>query len=164
MKTEERDNGWVITDVYVHAPEVTATVLREAPLGQLGLIMNLLGNWDPDTIADANKQMGQQVLLLDDSSRDPSLARLRDRARTAGPDLPVYKVGSRPRLSRPDGSDPRGFYELVGIAYREYAPQTRAPAVAIAAEAGIPVATARGWIREARRRGNLPEGHKGKAG
>jgi hypothetical protein len=162
MKVEDGLNGWVVTDVYLHAPEVSATTLREAPVGQLGLIMHLLGNWDPDTIADGNNAGGQRV--LSDPSREPSLAMLRRRAEGAPMALPVYRVDSRPRLTRPDGSSPDGFYELVGIAYREYAAQTRAPAVEIANEARVPVATARGWIREARRRGKLPEGRKGKAG
>ncbi|HEY1624005.1 MAG TPA: hypothetical protein VGG16_09405, partial [Streptosporangiaceae bacterium] len=162
MKVEDGLNGWAVTDVYVHAPEVTTTTLREAPLSQLSLIMNLLNGWDPDTIAEANKDMGQRV--LSDPQREPSLAMLRRRAEGAPAELPVYKISSRPRLTRPDGSGPEGFYELVGIAYREYAARTRSPAVEIAKEADVPVATARGWIREARRRGKLPEGKKGKAG
>lgn len=70
----------------------------------------------------------------------------------------------RKRLTRPDGADPDEFYPLVARAYFEYAPKTRAPAKEIAAEAGVPVATAHRWIREARRRGFLPPARKGKAG
>jgi hypothetical protein len=69
-----------------------------------------------------------------------------------------------PRGTRPDGTDPDGFSAKVAAAYREYAPQTRAPALKIADEAGVPVATVRSWIREARRRGKLPQGRKGRAG
>ena len=163
MKVSDESGMWLVTDVYVHGPEVTASVLQQVPVSQLNVIMNLVGEWDPDTIAEAmNEDLGQQVIA--DPDHEPSLARLRKRAENAPATLPVERAKSRPRLTRPDRTDPEGFYALVGAAYREYALQTRAPAVKIAEEAGVPVATARSWIREARRRGKLPQGRKGKAG
>jgi hypothetical protein len=174
---------WVITDVYVHAPALTATDLQAVPLTQLDLIMNLLGYWQPsdnveivqdgDTIADvingfaAKADYGPAVMYHNPEETgddDPPLSELRQLAANAPPELPEFPTAERQRLTRPDGTDPEGFSARVAAAYREYAPKTRAPAVEIAKEAGVPVATARSWIREARRRGKLPEGRKGKAG
>lgn len=164
MKVQDTGTGgsWVVTDVYMHAPEVTTTLLRGTPLSQLDLIMNLVGGFDPDTIAEAHQEMGQQVISDPDS--EPTLAELRHLAETAPAELPTPPVAERPRLTRPDGTNPDGFYTLVGAAYREYALQSHAPAIEIANEAGVPVATARTWVREARRRGKLPTGTRGKAG
>jgi hypothetical protein len=170
MQVADTDKGWAITGVYVHAPEITTTLLREIPLGQLILTLNLMnapdagpGFNDPFTVAEVfNEGFGQQVLI--DPMHEPRLATLRKRAENAPEEFPTPREESRPRLTRPDGSDPDAFYALVGAAYREYALQTRAPAVEIANEAGIPVATARSWVREARRRGKLPTGTRGKAG
>lgn len=179
---------WVITDVYVHGDGLAATDLQSVPLTKLDLIMNLLGYWrgeddrpgsppgtimDGDVIADFINDLavkagyGQAVTFHDPDetgTEDPALAELRAAADDAPSELPDLPAAERPRLTRPDGTDPDGFAERVAAAYREYAPTTRAPAVKIADEAGVPVATARSWIREARRRGKLPEGRKGKAG
>jgi hypothetical protein len=168
---------WLITDVYVHGNGVTATDLQSVPITALDLIMNLVGHWDdgaimdPGTITDVmNEQAakagyGPGVLYVDgDVTEEPTLAQLRELATAAPPELNAPPTAERPRLTRPDGSDPDGFSMRVADAYREYAPQTRAPAVKIAEEAGVPVATARSWVREARRRGKLPQGRKGKAG
>ncbi len=161
--THEQDKPWAITDIYVHAEEITATTLRDVPLGRLDMLMNLIGNWDAGTITDAaNEDMGQCV--LDNTEADPSMAELRERAAEAPAELPGISGADRPRLTRPDGTNPDAFYAQVAAAYREYAPQGRAPAVQIAREASVPVATVRSWIREARRRNHLPPGRKGKAG
>jgi hypothetical protein len=177
MRVSEDDNRWFITDVYIHGPRLTATDLQSVPLTVLDLIMNLVGHWDgggimdPSLIADAmNEQAGKAgwgpgVMYPDgDITPEPTLAELRDLARDAPDELHAPPTAERPRLTRPDGTDPDGFSSRVADAYREYATQTRAPAIRIAEEAGVPVATARSWIREARRRGKLPQGRKGKAG
>lgn len=145
VKVTEEDGRWTVTDVYVHGHGVTMADLQEVPLRQLDRIMNL---GTPDGIHGA---------------ADPSLAELRKLAASAPPELP-NPASDRPRLTRPDGTDPDGFYTVVADAYREYATRMRNPAIEIAGEAGVPVATARTWVREARRRGKLPEGRKGKAG
>lgn len=44
----------------------------------------------------------------------------------------------------------------VARAYQDFAPRTRKPAAEIAKEADVPIGTAHGWVREARRRGHLP--------
>jgi hypothetical protein len=177
IRVTEVDGRWLITDVYIHGPALTATDLQAVPLTQLDLIMNLIGYWnetqaimDPDIIADVHNELaakagyGRAVTHNLDDEDEPSLAGLRDLAADAPPDLPKHPAAERARLTRPDGTDPDGFAARVAAAYREYATQTRAPAVEIAREAGVPVGTVRGWIREARRRGKLPEGRKGKAG
>jgi hypothetical protein len=162
--------GWAITDVYVHASQVTATMLQNIPVSRLDLMMNQLGEYGSDIAADLVNQLateagwGAPLFAPSPDDDDPTLAQLRDLAADAPPELPHIAVPERPRLARPDGTDPDSFYALVADAYREYAPQTRAPAVKIAEEAAVPVGTAHGWIREARRRGKLPRGRKGKAG
>jgi hypothetical protein len=176
--TEDEDGRWVITDVYVHGRGLTVTDLQALPLTQLNLTMNLIGYWDgsgaimdPAAITDvingyaANAGYGQAVMHnLDEDAAEPTLAELRSLAAAAPPDLPRGPEAERPQLTRPDGTDPDGFAERVAAAYREYVTKTRAPAVEIAKEAGVPVGTVRGWIREARRRGKLPQGHRGKVG
>jgi hypothetical protein len=162
IKVSHEENRWVITDVYVHGKGVTASALQSVPLTQLDLAMNLLTFADPRVIARVGNDLGQAVLA--ETAHEPSLASLRQRAKHAPSQLPAPTGGPRPKLTRPDGTDPEGFSARVAAAYREYAPQTRAPALKIAEEAGVPVATARSWIREARRRGKLPQGRKGRAG
>lgn len=182
--TNDHFHRWVITDVYVHGQGLTATDLQAVPLTQLDLAMNLLGYWehdsaragdlmDGDVIADSINELAAKagysvaVTYQVPDAGDPddlTLLDLRQRAASAPPELPRLPSAERPRLTRPDGTDPDGFAARVAAAYREYATQTRAPAVEIAKEAGVPIATVRSWIREARRRGKLPEGRKGKAG
>lgn len=160
--TYDDDDRWIVTDVYAHGPQLTASDLQGAPLTQLDLTMNLVGNFDPFSTAEAFEEMGQKILV--DPDTEPTLAELRSFAEDAPADLPVIKQAERPALTRPDGTDPDGFAQRVADAYREYVMQTRSPALKIAEEAGVPVATVRSWIREARRRGKLPEGRKGRAG
>ena len=162
IRITREDDHWIITDVYVHGHQLSASDLQAAPLTHLDLIMNLTGDFDPFTVAEAFEEMGQKVLV--DLDREPSLARLRKLAMDAPAELPSIRRETRPMLTRPDGTDPEGFAERVANAYREYVMETRSPAVKIAEEASIPVATARSWIREARRRGKLPQGRKGRAG
>lgn len=66
----------------------------------------------------------------------------------------------REPLTRPDGTDPDGYARKVAEAYADAVSQRRSPAEALAEETGAPIATARGWIREARRRGALPPGRR----
>lgn len=68
----------------------------------------------------------------------------------------------RKLLGRPDGGD--GFYERVAAAYRSATETSDTPAVVLAGENDVPVETMRRWIKEARRRGLLEPGRKGRAG
>lgn len=180
MRVEQEGDRWKITGVYIHGDALTATDLQAVPMTQLNLIMNLVGHGaggflaDPDDIAHVHNELAATAgygaaVLYDPDGPEPTLARLRELADTAPGELPTAPTSERPRLTRPDGTDPDGFAERVAAAYREYAQKTRSPAIEIAREAStpgatVPVATARGWIREARRRGKLPEGRRGKAG
>lgn len=67
-------------------------------------------------------------------------------------------------LARRKGDDPDEFSSRVAWYYRMFAATSAKPAKDIADHSHVPVATVRGWIREARLRGKLPPGKKGKAG
>lgn len=174
VRVTDDDGRWVITDVYVHGRGLSATDLQAVPLTQLDLTMNLAGYWDngalmdPAVIADVYNEFasdaGYSRAVYEPEADEPTLAELRAMAEGAPPEPPRHPVADRPRLTRPDGTDPDGFAALVAAAYREYAVRTRAVAIEIAREAGVPVPTARSWIREARRRGKLPQGRPGRTG
>ncbi|MFY1703925.1 acyl-CoA carboxylase epsilon subunit [Micromonospora sp. WMMA1923] len=70
----------------------------------------------------------------------------------------------RKPLTRPDGSNPDGFYRQVADAYNDLIVSTSAPAPILAEEASVPVPTVHRWIAEARRRGHLPPARRGRAG
>lgn len=59
---------------------------------------------------------------------------------------------------------PSAFYEDVAREYLHAIRVSSKPAVLMAEAAGVPVSTAHRWVREARRRGFLPAGQKGRAG
>lgn len=161
------DDGRIVVDaVYVHGPEITATTLQAVPISQLALIANLMPGFGLFDLQTLIKFGGHGYPVTDEtaSTGEPSLAQLRALAQDAPAELVLVERAKRSPLTRPDGTDPDGFAQRVADAYREYAVRTRAPAVEIASEAAVPVATARSWIREARRRGKLPQGRKGKAG
>lgn len=78
-----------------------------------------------------------------------------------------YSAGAEPTTPfrrRWTGEDPHEFSTRVAVHYRYLASISPHPAKLIAGQAGVPVATVHGWIREARLRGKLPPGHRGKAG
>ncbi len=84
-------------------------------------------------------------------------------AATDEPKPPVDAEVAPPGLQRP----PRGrgggddFYRQVAEAYHHHAQRSHRPAVEIAQQAGVPPATARRWIEQARVRGFLVrEGRK----
>lgn len=68
-----------------------------------------------------------------------------------------------PLIRRKD-DDPDEFSNRVAWYYRVFAASSPRPAKDIADHSHVPVATVRGWIREARLRGKLPPGKRGKAG
>ncbi|WP_143118403.1 hypothetical protein [Actinomadura madurae] len=69
-----------------------------------------------------------------------------------------------PSLVRDRKTDPDEFAARVAQWYEAALAVTSKPAKAIAERNNVPVTTVRGWIREARLRGKLPPGTKGKAG
>jgi hypothetical protein len=78
----------------------------------------------------------------------------------------AHRKAQPPRkpLTRPDGSDPDGFYKQVADAYRDVLQTNRKVAVVLAKEAQVPVGTVHRWVLEARRRGFLPPARQGRAG
>jgi hypothetical protein len=148
-----------VTGVYVHGPDITSTVLQAAGLSvsRLRTVFDVIGA-DIGTLETVIKFGAYGAPVADGS--DQRVADLEDHAASGPPELRIIESASRKPLSRPDGTDPEGFYRRVAEAYREYAMKTRAPAAGIARESGVPVRTVHGWIHEARRRGFLPPGRK----
>lgn len=67
-------------------------------------------------------------------------------------------------LVRRKDEDPDEFSGRVAYYYRVFAAISSRPAKEIAQHSNVPVGTVRGWIREARLRGKLPPGTRGRAG
>jgi hypothetical protein len=59
---------------------------------------------------------------------------------------------------------PDAFYDAIASTYRHLAGVSPRPVVDIAEANGVPVTTAQRWVKEARRRGLLSPGHRGKSG
>jgi hypothetical protein len=73
----------------------------------------------------------------------------------------VHGEGLVPPPGRPR---PDSFYQQVADDYLAAASVSARPSVNLARGAGVPVTTVRGWVAEARRRGFLPPGQKGRRG
>ena len=56
------------------------------------------------------------------------------------------------------------FYQRVAAVYRQRVAESNRPAVEMANANGVPVSTVHRWVKEARRRGFLPPGQKGRRG
>lgn len=67
-------------------------------------------------------------------------------------------------LKRQQGEPPEDFADRVAWYYRFFSGMSSRPAKMISDHSGVPLPTVHGWIREARLRGKLPPGKKGKAG
>jgi len=59
---------------------------------------------------------------------------------------------------------PDSFYDAVASAYRTLVSTSSRPIAELAAANEVPITTAQRWVREARSRGKLPPGRRGKAG
>lgn len=144
----------LIIDANPWAPGVTSAVLRAFPTARLEAMVNT-----PESLR----------LLAERDDRDPK----KDPIHSAIHDLdskdfyPIdtpYALEEVPRLARPDGTDPDGFYRQVAEAYNAALRDSMKPAAVLAELAGVPVPTVHRWILEARRRGFLPPARKGRAG
>ena len=127
---------------------VTAATLRQIPIGRLEAAIN------------ARPPLRELALESAGKAQQASTGPQRS---SAGDPIPIAADPSREPLTRPDGTNPEEFYARVTQAYLDLVAHTNRPAVEIADEAQVPVATARRWIHEARRRGALPHGHQGRA-
>lgn len=67
-------------------------------------------------------------------------------------------------LRRERDTDPDLFAEQVANYYKGFSQWSSRPVKEMAEHSGVPVPTMRSWIREARLRGKLPPGTRGKAG
>ncbi|GAA3078263.1 hypothetical protein [Streptosporangium carneum] len=139
------DGRWTVTGVLVEGEAITSDTLRKISLGRL----EALANTDLAALALSLEQQEQP--------EDDQLTLGELRALAAAP-----ASSARTPLGRPDGSD--AFYQEVARAYASAAAESSRPAVVLAQEAGVLVSAVHRWVREARRRGHLPPGKKGKAG
>jgi len=160
-KTTEREGRRVITALIVVAERVSSTVIKALPVGRIESLLNTPGIRDQLAAVEVQDDALDGTLAAEITweSGQPKFVR-----RFARPRRPVPATSPREPLRRPDRSDPEGFYRRVADAYNETLLETSAPAPVLAAEAGVPVPTARRWIAEARRRGLLPPGRQGRAG
>jgi hypothetical protein len=77
----------------------------------------------------------------------------------------LWKPERRLRAKVPPGSRKSdAFYQRVAASYSARAARTSRPAVEMANDNGVPVTTVHRWVKEARRRGFLPPGQKGRRG
>lgn len=152
------DGRLLITDLYVHGAEITAEAVRGISISRLEAALN-----DP-AISGTLEGVGLRSWAQGGKGHWPddelTLPALRQRASTVESRQQRRLV----KLSRPTGRDSDSFYRDVASAYAELARATRAPAKVLAEEAEVPITTVHRWVREARRRGFLPPGRKGKAG
>jgi hypothetical protein len=68
------------------------------------------------------------------------------------------------RLKIPPGAKPDSFYSQVAKVYGQLARGSNRPAAELAEVNDVPVTTVHRWVKEARRRGFLPPGQKGRRG
>lgn len=98
-----------------------------------------------------------------DLLRSVPVGRLENLPRADNPSSRVA-VEELPTLRRNQGEDPSAFAERVAKYYRAFSQLSSKPAKLISEHSEVPLPTVHGWIREARLRGKLPPGRKGKAG
>lgn len=167
-RLRERDGHVVVSDLFISGDDLTADTLRRIQPGRivagtaLGLVNDIGGPSEPGRVGESGSRKGLTFAELvrkyhgydDTELKVDDLRSLR----------PVELGQRKPQpVGRPDGTDPDAFYARVAEAYRSAAAASNKPAVTLAEENDVPVDTARGWIREARRRGFLERGRKGHA-
>jgi hypothetical protein len=165
VEPQGKDGEFVVTNVFVHGPRVTAETLRQVRPAQYESIVN----YYMATSAALRKRTSVRVDTLPGSifgaQQDDSrltLDQLRKR-QTTGTSWNIGELDDvDERLPRPDGTNPDAFYARVARAYRSAAARSPRPAVIIADSSDVPVNTVRTWIKEARRRGFLPKGTRQK--
>jgi hypothetical protein len=143
------ESGGVVIAAVVVAPEgqqISTLDLRRLPLGRILAALNHPRNRDWASAGPAGIDVIRQL----------------EEAADEGPVASDSAGDRREALTRPPRSGDDDFYRNVAEAYRFYVLRSNKPAVEIAAEASVPVATARRWIVEARRRGHLDPGHRGR--
>ncbi|MFB7474584.1 hypothetical protein [Kitasatospora sp. NPDC056184] len=157
VKTEEREGRRVITELVVRSMDrIDSAALKSLPIGWIEGMVN--ANADAigrQTDAATDDRLGSVLTELWAVIAEMTAKPAQDFMGSAAPRAP---------LQRPDGHHPDLFYRDVAQAYMDVLRTTSAIAPVLAEEAGVPVATVRRWIQEARRRGFLPPARKGRAG
>jgi hypothetical protein len=140
--------GIEVASLVVSGPgRITAATLRSVPIGRIEATINGV----PLLLAIAREAADKPDSVLEELT-------------SATVELePVFEEAVAEPLKRPDRTDPETFYAAVADRYRNLVRGSAKPAVLMAEEADVPVATARRWINEARRRGLLPPGRQGRA-
>jgi len=175
VRLRARDGRLVVGEVYLHSgDELPNGAVRRLSIARLEALINAYaestleagGEDDGAVSALQERRLRRRVieLMAAPDAPEPTLADLRGRPAEIRQVREATAAAKRPALTRPDREDLDGFYARVAAAYQEYAAITNAPAAAIAGEAGVPVTTVHRWVREARRRGQLPPARKGRAG
>jgi hypothetical protein len=130
---------------------ITTLVLQRLPLVDLDL--------------EVNEGPARQPLLdrLHDDAPNP-VAALAATMPEPTPRAPVRLVTSAVLVQPDQRPYPDKFYRAVARLYRRLARTTNRPAAVIAEANSVPLTTAHRWIKEARKRGHLPPGQKGRRG
>lgn len=146
VRAKFNGDRWVATGFWMESDEITSRTLRRPPLN--AATTALAADAEIAAAADSGQGLSEALRTLlasaPDATRPPCVV--------------------REPLRRPDRSDPEGHARTTAIAYQEAVRAGRDPGPAMAAEAGVPVCTVYGWIKQARLRGFLPPGQRGKAG
>lgn len=148
VRARLNDNGRAVIVCMVLAGEdrePNSTDLRRIPLARITAHLN----------AGRNRSWAEDA---------PEIDFLADLRKGLAEPAQLPPTPKRPHeLQRPPSQGSDEFYRQVADVYRYYAEYSYKPATEIAAEADVPVATARRWINEARKRGHLGPGQRGRA-
>lgn len=146
--TRDHRGRWRVDAIYVAAATLDSDTLRRLSI--------------PSFEARANDPTGRALL-----EQWASLAGERPPELWSGAGVVSAPAAVRRRSARlkvPDGAKPDSFYRKIADVYRRLAGVSNRPAVELAEANNVPLTTAHRWIREARRRGHLPPGQKGRRG
>jgi hypothetical protein len=153
----------VVATLLINGEAVNAATLRTIPVSRIEAMLNQHGIGERLATDQAPGSQWQSSWREEFEQINHALDRyLSDSSPPSSP--PAGAEPAREPLSRPDGSDPEGFYRRVAETYSAIVQHTSRPAKVMAEEAGVPVASVHRWIFEARRRGLLPPARQGRAG
>jgi hypothetical protein len=143
--TRDERGRWRVDALYLASPAMDSDVLRRLSIAALE--------------ARANAPALAERL---ERNREPTAEE--HRAAVAKHYGSVGRGRARLGIPSPPRAKPEVFYKRVAEVYRELVGWTNRPAVELAEANGVPVTTAHRWVKEARRRGFLPPGQKGRRG
>ena len=151
VRFTDRDGRWVLTGLRVESTErVDTTLLRSIPIGRIEDQYNAgaTGNIKATGFGNIKATGLGNIKATVYGSGDGGVR------------------GSMPKLGRievpPTRPYPETFYGQVAEVYRELLAMGYQPTATIATASNVPTTTVTRWIREARQRGYLPPGRKGR--